>query len=547
MDSELQTTVEVVTVYPERALILRRGTASIDTAGEQTLRIGGLPHTLIRTSLRATGRGPAGTHILGIEQASEVHAAPPEETLRRLRGEIDRLQRDLSLLAERDQIVEEQREWLRTLGEQSARSLARGIAGLAGSTAKPEDAGALFAYTSAEAERLAAARQEIAQRRVETQRELEARQRELNELGGGWRPDRVAASVRVEVPEAGQVEILLSYLVTGASWRPRYDARVDREAARVGLSQQALVSQQSGEDWRGVALALSTAQPAAAVTLPDEPDPWYIDVPPPQPVPVGAAMPAPRMTMARRAAPMAASGAYAMINGVEEAAPPAPVEAEQARAEIERSGAAQVYHVPGGVDVPSDGQPHTLGLSDDGLPCRFDYVAAPAIASGAHLRALATNATGRVLLPGELHVFHAGAAGDEYVGATRLELTAEDAELKLYLGVDDNVTVKRELVERETEKGNILQSDMRRITFGYRVTLGNRTSAPQRVTLKDRLPVPRHERIKLRVLDMRPQPTTRTKLDQLAWEMQLAPGEERRVEWRFVVEAPADLGVVGLP
>src|SRR5215472_7948886 len=145
MDMELQTSIEAVTVYPERALILRRGTASIEAPGEHTLRVGGLPDTLLRTSLRATGRGPAGTRILGIEQASEVHAAPPEETLRRLRGEIDRLQREISLLDERNAIVEEQREWLRTLGEQSARSLARGIAGLAGSTAKPEDAGALFA------------------------------------------------------------------------------------------------------------------------------------------------------------------------------------------------------------------------------------------------------------------------------------------------------------------------------------------------------------------------------------------------------------------
>ena len=224
-----------------------------------------------------------------------------------------------------------------------------------------------------------------------------------------------------------------------------------------------------------------------------------------------------------------------------------PVDATQARADLERSGAAQVYRVAGAVDVPSDGAPHTMGLGDDALPCRFDYVAAPVIASGAHLRALARNTTGRVLLPGELHVFHVGAAGDEYVGATRLDLAAEDAELKFYLGVDDNVTVKRELVERETDKGNILQSDLRRITFGYRVTLGNRTNAPQRVTLKDRLPVPRHERIKLRVLDIKPQPTARTKLDQLTWETQLAPGEERRVEWRFMVEAPADLGIVGLP
>jgi hypothetical protein len=29
--------------------------------------------------------------------------------------------------------------------------------------------------------------------------------------------------------------------------------------------------------------------------------------------------------------------------------------------------------------------------------------------------------------------------------------------------------------------------------------------------------------------------------------MQLAPGEERKIEWRFTIEAPADLNVTNMP
>jgi uncharacterized protein (TIGR02231 family) len=163
------------------------------------------------------------------------------------------------------------------------------------------------------------------------------------------------------------------------------------------------------------------------------------------------------------------------------------------------------------------------------------------------MRAMATNTAGRVLLPGELHVFQAGAGGDEYVGQTRLELTAENADLPLYLGVDDNLTVKRELIERDTDRGSLLQRGVRKTTFGYRVTLANRTGAAQHVTLQDVLPVPRNERIKLNALEMRPQPSTRTKLEQLTWELDLAPNEEKRVEWRFVVESPNDVDVTNLP
>jgi uncharacterized protein (TIGR02231 family) len=542
MELELTTTIAEVTVYPERALVLRRGTVALPDEGTHTLRIGGLPQTVQRDSLRATGRGPAGLRILGIEQAAEYHPAAPEETLRQVRDEIQRLTREIELLGERERLLEEQRNWLRALGEQAARRLANGIAA---GTAKPEDASGVFSYTGEESQRLAVAKLDLERLRVDLRRELDARNREFAELGGGRRPDRLAALVRVEVMEAGEVEVAFSYLIAGASWRPRYDARVEVEASRVRLTQQALVTQRTGEDWSRVALALSTARPSAAVSLPDEPDPWYVDVRrPPEPkvtgMPLRTMMSTSRQLAAHEVAPSAALAADSEVDRYS-------AEAVQAVSEIERSGAAQVFRLSGETDVPADGQPRTLGLADDELSCRFEHVVVPVIAPGAHLRALMSNQTGRVLLPGELHVFHTGAAGDEYVGATALDLTAQDAELKLYLGVDDNITVKHELVERDTDRGILLQSGLRRITCGYRVTLGNRTTTPQRIILMDRLPVPRHERVKLRVLDLKPQPSTRTKLEQLSWELQLAPGEERRIEWRFVVESPAELDLAGLP
>ncbi|HEV8191141.1 MAG TPA: mucoidy inhibitor MuiA family protein [Ktedonobacterales bacterium] len=544
MQYNLETAITEVTVYPDRVLVTRQAVARLEAEGEHTLRIGGLPRSILTESLRATGRGPSGTRILAVEQAAEFHAAAPEETLQRLRNEIDQLRRQISLLDERDRLIEQQQGWLRSMGEQSARSLAWG---LARGTAKPEDASGLFTYTREEAERLATARQEIAQQGQELQRTLAAREREYREQGGGGMPDRIAADVRVQVPAAGEVTLELSYLALGASWHPRYDVRVDTAKGSVHLTQQALVQQQTGEDWQEVALALSTARPSAAVRLPDDPDPWYLDVVRPAPPPpqrqfrrMAAMGGVAADTLVGAAQPMAAA-ASAMEKEISDA------EVDFASAEVEQAGAAQIFRLAGRSDVPSDGSPHTLGIGDYDVPCKLEYVAEPVEAEGAHLRAAATNSTGQVLLPGELHVFHVGSAGDEYIGATHMDLTAEGAELPLYLGVDDNVTVKRELIERDTDKGILLQSGIRKVTISYRVTLANRTQAPQHVILKDRLPVPRHERIKVRTLDIRPQPTEKTRLEQLTWDLQLPPGEERKIEWRFVVEAPHDLEIAGLP
>jgi uncharacterized protein (TIGR02231 family) len=545
MDLDLDTAILAVTVYPDRALVTRRGTMAVEAAGSHTLRVRGLPVGTQRDSLRATGRGPAGTRILGVEQQPEYHAAAPEETLAALRESITRAERELARLADQRQTLDEQRTWLRALGEQSARSLAWGVAR---GTAKPEDAGALFTYTAGESERLASAAADLEQRQQEGERGLQALRREYALLGGGRSPDRLVAAIRVELAAPGTVEVELSYLIYGASWQSRYDARVDVAVATVRLTHQALVSQRTGEDWSGVALALSTARPSVATRLPDEPDPWYLDVAQPMPVPV--ARPMARMQMAQ-AAPMgvgmadaAGEEAYTVSRAL---AAEEPFAADLALANVERTGAAQVFRLPGGVDVPSDGSPHTLGVGAFDLPCQLDYMAAPVIAPGAHLRATASNTTGAVLLPGALHIFHAGAQGDEYVGMTQIELTPEQAELPLFLGVDDNISVKRELIERDTDKGTLLQTGIRRVLLGYRVTLANRTPASQRVQLKDRLPVPRHERIKVKVLEMRTAPAEHTKLEQFTWALTLAPSEERRIEWRLQVEAPADLDVAGLP
>lgn len=541
MKIDLDSSITEVTVYPQGGQVTRQAMATVDAPGEHSLCFVGLPMQLDTASFRAMGSGPAGTRILSVESTQEYHEAAPEESLTRLREEIEQLERAIKLLDERDKLLAQQEQWLASLGEQSARSLAWG---LARGTAKPSDASGLLAYTDEESQRLATARQELQRQHTEAQRTLDARRRELARLSGAHQPDRLTAVVRIETAAAGDITLNLSYLVYGAEWHPRYDARVDAGTTKVLLTQQGLVTQNTGEDWQRVILSLSTARPTAAVRLPDEPDPWYLDVYQPMPHPV---MP----KMARARAPMAFGGA---VGEMATMAAPAPEAAEfQARdmematANVEQSGAAQVFHISGRSDVPSDGSPHTLGIGAYDLPCRLEYITEPVISEGAHLRAMPKNTSGTVLLPGEMYVFHAGAAGDEYVGATNLELTAQDAELTLYLGIDDNVTVKREMIERDTDKGNILQTGIRRVTLGYRVTLANRTNAAQHVILKDRMPVPRHERIKIKPLEFRPQPTSKTKLEQLTWEMQLAPGEERKIEWRFTIEAPADLNVTNMP
>ena len=74
MEISVEAPIQAVTVYGDRALIVRHAVVEIPEGGEHILKFGGLPLRLQSTSLRAAGSGPAGTRILGIEQEKEVHA-----------------------------------------------------------------------------------------------------------------------------------------------------------------------------------------------------------------------------------------------------------------------------------------------------------------------------------------------------------------------------------------------------------------------------------------------------------------------------------------
>ena len=84
---------------------------------------------------------------------------------------------------------------------------------------------------------------------------------------------RKAAVVRLESDAssgpASSIVVRLSYFVTGARWAPAYTVRLDEAMSAGDLEVRAVVGQRTGEDWRNVALTLSTANPQHWTDLPE--------------------------------------------------------------------------------------------------------------------------------------------------------------------------------------------------------------------------------------------------------------------------------------
>jgi len=332
--------------------------------------------------------------------------------------------------------------------------------------------------------------------------------------------------------------------VPGARWMPLYDARLQLLPptdptglleGKLQLSYLAKVEQNTGENWDDVALTLSTARPGLG-TLPPKLDPIYVD----------ASRPAAAYMMGR--ARMAESTEYdesvsemlgSLMPVEKDPTAAAPVEAQYEIAEVKSEGATVTFELPRRMSVPADGQPHRATIAAHEFPCRLSYQAVPRRTEWAYLRATIENQSPLTLLVGEVNIFR----DDTFVGASRLEFVAPGQEFKLFLGPDEQVHARRELVRRDVEKN--LVGNVRRQTFGYRIAVEN--LKPYRVSLfmLDQIPVSRHEQIKLKLRHADPQPEIND-LGEMRWEFTMTPGSKRDVGYDYTIESPRDMAVTGL-
>lgn len=527
----LQTSLASVFVYPDRARVSRQGSASL-AAGAHALEISGLPIQLDADSLRASARGTARARLLGVQAQRVFFSETPAESLRQMEVQIEALQDSLKQKEALTRLLQGYRTNLDALTAQAATYATALAAGEMTADAQL----ALYDALRARAEKLEEEMLAIAASRREVEHQLQKLQNELDQQRNARPRERYTAIVEVEVLQAGDLTVEISYVVSGASWKPLYDLRLqaagERPALEVGYLAQ--VSQKTGEPWDNVTLTLSTARPALASTLP-ELKPWFIQpypppVPPPHPAPVMRAKAERPMMLAAAAEPFGDTGGALPVE-----------EAVEVQASVDTSGSSVTYHLPEPVSIPADGAPHKVVVSRFNLTPELDYVTAPRLAEAAYRRAQNVNDSPYLLLPGAANLF----AGEEFIGATRLTLTAPGEKFELYLGVDDRFKVKRELRRREVEKTII--GGKRRLHFGYEITIENLTPGEAVLTLHDQMPASKHEDIKVRLESAEPKPTAQSELNLLDWEIKLAPQEKRTVRFDFGIEAPQGLNISGLP
>ncbi|MDZ7856929.1 DUF4139 domain-containing protein [Sphaerotilus sp.] len=371
---------------------------------------------------------------------------------------------------------------------------------------------------------------EALQQQHRLQREREKLERELAPLKAErerQQPvDGEVRQLRVQLQAGAEGELRLQYQTPGPTWAPAYRATLDPAAAVVEMERQAQVSQNTGEDWSGVALRLSTGSPQSATSGP-APRRWEISPRPPvSATPLAMAMaaaPAPMASMLARKGGAAAESAESMDFAVQ----------------VVQGEFATEFEVPGKVDVASGGQRVAFALGSQRWPARVKVQTVPQSDPSAWLVAEVARPEG-VWPDGSLQLLR----GTQVVGRS-VWRTGERAQIALSFGRDEQVRVQNLPVTPQTASAGFIGTRTER-RVGRLYEVENRRRTPVTLEVLESTPVSTDEKITV-TRQFTPAPQPGDWQDQpgiVAWTQTLAPGQKARFGAEYVIGQPKELQVI---
>ncbi len=530
MSKKVQYAISAVTVYPDRARLFYKGQIDVE-AGYQTLILDELPLSMELDSVRVGGKGSSAVQILGVDVTRQHYAQSPSIRVSELEDQIEELFNKLHALADKNAGYEAQAEHIQGMRLETreyARGLSRGRTSV-------EDQAILLRFLMDQDEEIRTAQREIAIKRRDLEHQLDKLREELKELQSLRPRQRYQARVGIEAAAAGQFQVELSCILRASGWQPLYDIRLVQADSDhlLEVSLIAQVKQNTGQDWDGVELALSTARPALNQRMP-ELKPWFVDeYRPPQPRQMRSRSSAQEPSMAVMAAPLSDPPLADIV--AEDFR-----EAELSTAEVKNDGAVVTFAPAGRWDIPSDGSPVKMPLSSFTLDPKLDYIAVPRHTDAVYRRATVKNSGDSPLLSGAATLF----VSDEFIGKTEIAYTPVEGELELLLGVEERIEISRELAKRDVDKR--LLRENRLVRYAYDIKLKNLLLTAANVEVQDQIPVSKHEQIKVKMDQARPEPSKKSDLNILEWQLVLESGEEIAISYEYIVEHPRSLRVYGL-
>lgn len=536
--SSSESNITAVTVYLDRALVTRTITKRL-TKGQHIVVFDNLPEAIVQNSLQATGEGKAVLKDVKFKQ--EFYKSVTDNDKKTL---IDKMTNLSDSIVDADDVIanatkEEKaiEEMLRKIMDNASESTSKG-------KSQPElDPDKLIKLVTFYRNRIDVLNKQtrfIERKKRLFNADIALLQDKLNSLGRNTERSKNFVEVLLGVKDDSEITVNLSYMLQGPSWYPVYDVRVFTDTKKMNLTYQAMIQQNTTEDWNNATIKLSTARVNVKGDQPSL-SPWYVSF---QEYAVRRDAESLKLKKGQMLQ-MSNSMAVNKEITVEDSKAEAPAEIQIEAATVEKGATSAVFVVPGKNTVKSDNQQHKVTVMMNQFDAYFRYSAVPKLMQNAFLKAKVKNTSDFPLLAGATNVF----LDNNFISTSQIDQVNPGQEFWTFLGVDDGIDIKYKTI-KQYQKDEGLITKKNKYVYEYIIEITNNKKTEEEIVVWDQIPMANSADIKVNLEEPNLEADKdRVKMDDynyLEWYYKIKPAEKLRIPFKFSVEGPKNRTMSGL-
>ena len=348
---------------------------------------------------------------------------------------------------------------------------------------------------------------------------------------------------------SGEIPIKISYFTNNAGFTPLYDVRVNSKTNEIKLVYKASVSQRTGIDWKQTKLTLSTANPNWSGVAPIL-NPWYLQLYVPQLY--NAIQYNAKNNLAYNSIPgVSMSKDEKMLSETivqydndfrkKQGAYNQNIDPSNLSSytKLSEGQLNTNFEIDLPYDINSDGEIQSVVIKEEKLSALLKNYAVPKLDKDAFLLAELTDWQNLNLLPGVANII----MDDTYLGKTMIDPNITADTMNLSLGKDKRISVKRSLLKDYTSTKT--SGSTTKQIFTYEITVKNNKTTDINLLLKDQYPISQTKEIEV-ILGDNDQANINEELGILNWQINLKPGESKKIRFSYTVKYPGDKKISNL-
>jgi len=187
--------------------------------------------------------------------------------------------------------------------------------------------------------------------------------------------------------------------------------------------------------------------------------------------------------------------------------------------------------------LKSDNKTQAVVMQEINIPVNFQYFCIPKIDPDAFLIAYVNDWEKLNLLEGEANIFFE----DTYIGKSLLDVRSANDTLRISLGRDKNVQVKRENSRNYSEKQFL--GNKKEETKSWNISIKNNKKQAINLTLLDQIPVPTLEEIELDVQNTSGALYNK-ETGELKWKFRIEPLQSKQLHIKYSLKYPKNKRVI---